>query len=394
MTGEHQDRALFALLDSSALHSAHPEEFVSADLKRLVQALPRRIDVTLFVPHVVRHERRHRMLGELEQLASALRPLGRLLERDLNIVSGELERAVDAAIERAFQELHLTAFTPDLSRVPWTEIVEDAVYRRAPFEAKGAKGFRDRVVIESARQATDRRPSVEVPFVLVTRDKGLAEAARKQLGSLPNVYVFEDLENLADLISATAAGIPYDDHERERLAALITFYGRDTSQFRGPEDLIDLLRQHQPQLFEPLQSFGEMSIVGVDVDAPVFLDAFTGTRLWRSKIALVREVPVPETLARSMDVPGELAAPGGVATEFEGEPLSMFVTTIVEPSAGQPGFERMVIRDVLEVMWVSSAYGAISPGKVTWRNIEKVVHVKRVIIRGKVSLRSRTEQHG
>ncbi len=315
------------------------------------------------------------MLKELSEVTVRLVHLERVLQRSIGSTPAELESAVDRAIDAAMKGLALELLPLDSSQVDWSGVVRDAVYRRSSFDDKTEAGFRDRIVIEAARQASEFRKSKGSPLALVSRDRGLLDAAKRDLPAVAELHLLSNVDDLASLINAMAAGIPLDEQHSERREALELFFGRSHSHLKSSTDVLAFLVQERPESFERLPDVAKPpGQPAVRIQVPVFIGAALGSRIWRTPIAVTRERVFDAPRPMEVSFGPDAQAPGGVPTELNGDVVSGIGTYRYQLPSGVPGFRAIAVRDAFEVGWLSTYDES---GKQVWRNLEGVTYVKR-----------------
>jgi hypothetical protein len=117
------------------------------------------LDITWYLPKVVRQERQYQMQQEALRLRSAINKIERLLGHNLALTDQVLLDQVHAKIDAKEQELGLSEIKLVHDSVDWSGMIQAAIYRLPPFQAgEKEKGFRDALVAESFLQLVGESP--------------------------------------------------------------------------------------------------------------------------------------------------------------------------------------------------------------------------------------------
>ncbi|MGE3978027.1 MAG: hypothetical protein AB7F94_10615, partial [Nitrospira sp.] len=177
-------------------------DFILASRKDLV------VDVRWYLPSIVKSERQYQMIERANRLLGHVQKVEALLGHKLNITEEGLAESVESAIKKQIELHELKEVPLDPSQVDWHGVVQQSVFRRAPF-ARGEteKGFRDAVLLEIFCQITATLPKSPQTcrVVLLTNDQLLTEAAKARTSDRNNVFVVPELESLKTFLNALAA---------------------------------------------------------------------------------------------------------------------------------------------------------------------------------------------
>jgi PIN domain len=208
-------RELRAVLDTNAIYTNVPSDLVKPEVSELINEHSRHADIQIswYLPEAVIHERHYQMIHRATDLLPALDKIERLLGHKLGITNDTLAAQVQQAVTKQLQVLTIKTASLDQSRVNWSNLLQDAAYRRPPFEAgEKEKGFRDALILESYCQLLEdspRTPSI-CRVVLVTGDSRLTEAARDRTAAFPNASVLGSIEELRGLINTLVSEVDED----------------------------------------------------------------------------------------------------------------------------------------------------------------------------------------
>lgn len=168
------------------------------------------LDISWYLPEVVRHEREYQMQTEALRLRGAIDKIERLLGHNLALTDQALVDRVRAKIDEKKIELGLEELALDHKLVDWPAVIHAAEYRIPPFEAgEKEKGFRDAMVAESFLQLVDASPKTPAicRVVLVTADVLLSRAVNARITGSPNAHVLSNIEELRGLINTIVSNV-------------------------------------------------------------------------------------------------------------------------------------------------------------------------------------------
>jgi hypothetical protein len=230
MTAKPKKRlTLKIVLDTNQLFTESASDLLRRSLRDRIKENTKHADISIewWLPDVVRHERQFQMQREAFKLIRHIKDTERLLGHSLGITSEILAARVEDAVENQIKELQITALPLKTSQVSWERVIEDAVYRRPPFEeGKTEKGFRDTMIAESFVQLVKDSPSTPAScrVVLLTADGLLADAVQERTASAGNVRILRSEEELQDLINTLAANVEETFVNEVRELAAASFF--------------------------------------------------------------------------------------------------------------------------------------------------------------------------
>jgi hypothetical protein len=157
------------------------------------------LDISWYLPEVVRHERQYQMQIEALKLRGAINKIERLLGHNLALTEQVLVDRVKAKIDEKEKDLGLQEIKLDHAKIDWGTVIHAASYRIPPFQpGEKEKGFRDMMVAESFLQLladSPKTPNV-CRVVLVSDDQLLSKAIQERIASSPNASVIPSVEEL------------------------------------------------------------------------------------------------------------------------------------------------------------------------------------------------------
>jgi hypothetical protein len=162
----HKKLLLKIVLDTNLLYTGSASDLLQMPLQKLIGESSKHTDIQIewHIPEVVRAEREYQMTNAASDLLPSIGKLERLLGHNLGISVDILSSRVRDAIGKQLKALGLTILPLDEKEINWQQVIDDAVFRRPPFEkGKTEKGFRDRLIAESFLQLakkSSKTPSV------------------------------------------------------------------------------------------------------------------------------------------------------------------------------------------------------------------------------------------
>jgi len=210
---------LRVVLDTNALYVTPTSLGSASDLVRdeLVNLISESkypdLEISWYLPEVVRHERQYQMQTEALKLRGAIIRIERLLGHNLALTDQTLLDHVRTKIDEKEAQLGLSEIKLDHSKVDWSKVIHAASYRIPPFQAgEKEKGFRDALVAESFLQLLEDSPRTPTVcrVVLVTEDQLLSQAVRERIETSPNASVLSSVEELKGLINTLVSNVSED----------------------------------------------------------------------------------------------------------------------------------------------------------------------------------------
>jgi hypothetical protein len=210
---------LRVVFDTNALYVAPPSLGSASDLVRddIVNLISESkypdLDISWYLPEVVRHERQYQMQTEALKLRFPINKIERLLGHNLGLTDQVLLDHVKQKIDEKELQLGVNEIRLDHSKIDWRSMIHAASYRMPPFQAgEKEKGFRDALVAESFLQLlsdSPRSPNV-CRVVLVTGDQLLSQSINERIVSSPNATVLSTVEELKGLINTLVSDVSED----------------------------------------------------------------------------------------------------------------------------------------------------------------------------------------
>jgi hypothetical protein len=218
---------LRVIFDTSVVFTGSASDLLRQEVASFVEenAAHTDLDIHCYLPEIVVHERQFQMLTKALELLPAIEKLERVLGDKLAITAERIESRIRETTREQIQRLGLKVQQLDVGLVDWKRLIDDAAYRRPPFEpGEKEKGFRDSLVMETFQQLVDTSPATPrvCRVVLLTGDKLLAEAAERGMAGRLNVRVMRSLEEVKGLISTLIAEV--DEKLVAKLQAKATTY--------------------------------------------------------------------------------------------------------------------------------------------------------------------------
>lgn len=193
--------------DTNILFPKDPSGLFSAGFIKGIKKLAEEsgADIEVHIPDLVLLERAHQRAtiakGQYEKVKSGSESLKANLGLEIPLGAVDPKLIEDEALKQLGQEadtLKYKVIATPTDRINWSEIVDDAAWRRLPFEeGDKEKGFKDRVIFETVSRFCDDHPSARIYFVC--NDHLLATTA-KTLSSISNLAIVPDLSPIFDLV--------------------------------------------------------------------------------------------------------------------------------------------------------------------------------------------------
>ena len=372
--GKPQLRIVF---DTNVLFTGSASDFVRADVCDFVQSQSQHKDLDLqwYVPRVVIDERQYQMQQRGHDLLPAVQRLETLLGHNLNITGEIIDQRIEDAIRRQREALGLAVLEMDAERIDWHSLVDNASYRRAPFEPGDTeKGFRDAIILECFVQLVADSPSTPqvCRLILVTQDKLFGATVRERTSDHANVTVYETLEELKSLINTLGAAIDEEFVSQILEKSRVYFFVKgDEATLFFKENLGPRIAQQykdELELLPPGATYrrNSTSLIG----APRFLKKQRQRVSWVTRISVESEGYTTKVTSSSVSGP----APGaGTASSLldtlNAENLGSNVDYLFPQTA-----EELVAngKTVFEVTWSVSV---TTKGALSRPNIESIEYI-------------------
>lgn len=217
--GGWADLRFEVLLDTNALRGAGWIEVTSTETKRLAREVPNGVELRIVTPQISRDERCYQMTKSALDAADAARSLAKIVGGDVVDDRTAIQR-VSEHVDRELRELGIRVVEFDYQAVTLERIVDDAVQRVAPFEPGSEKGFKDRIVLETALQVVRANQGTDTETLLVTGDARLHTALVARISGIQNVIVLRSVPDAITQVKAAAAKLENVDALRSEAAAL------------------------------------------------------------------------------------------------------------------------------------------------------------------------------
>lgn len=211
-TARAKSPELKVVFDSSVIFTGSASDLVNPPVAQFIADNSTHPDlkVSWYFPEVVVLERRYQMVKKGFDLLPSVQRLETLLGHNLNVTSQIIENRVDDAIQRALKQLNLGLVCLSYDQVDWGRLIQDATFRRPPFDTgEKEKGFRDSVIVESFLQLVEASPSTPriCRVSLLTGDKLISDAVTARTTSRQNVRILGTLDELKSLINTLIAAV-------------------------------------------------------------------------------------------------------------------------------------------------------------------------------------------
>ncbi len=229
---------LKVVFDTNAIFSGSASDLLRQEVRSIIQESSKHSDLVISwcLPDMVVHERQFQMRRKGLELLPSIQKLEVLLGHGLGITEDIIETRIKEAVSKQIEEHGLKIRQLTTSDVQWERLIQDAVYRRPPFEpGDREKGFRDALIAETFLQIVAESPSTPrvCRIALVTEDKLLTEAVTARTAGRANVRILGSLDELKGLINTLVAEVDEEfiSKIRERAAALFFTKGDNESLY-------------------------------------------------------------------------------------------------------------------------------------------------------------------
>jgi hypothetical protein len=216
-----------AVFDTSSIKTENPSFLYRLALPTAAEDLRQRplLKLGLHFPSMVLDERRHQMRVGASAWAAHHDKAQKFLGRPDRMTEEAVSRMVDVRILNDLTSVSAHELTLDQALVNWPRLLQDAAFRRPPFDdaEKTEKGFRDAIIGETFLQLASRGEEGTV-YVLVTGDKLLTAMVEQRSAALArDIVVVNDIERLVEAITIRLLGIPEHNIELMRRSAKLLF---------------------------------------------------------------------------------------------------------------------------------------------------------------------------
>jgi hypothetical protein len=201
---------IHVVLDTNCLFTEAADRLLSLDISEFILASAQELglQISWYLPSVVKAERKYQMLDRARKLLPSLAKMESLLGHALGISEDVLDGRVDDAIRRQIDAHRLKELTIVPDRVAWDQLINRALLRQPPFDpGDKEKGFRDALILEALFQLVEGLPRSNnaARIVLLSADKLVQDAARERLKERANVVIVENLDALRTMLNAVAS---------------------------------------------------------------------------------------------------------------------------------------------------------------------------------------------
>ncbi len=330
------------------------------------------LDITWYLPDVVRHERQYQMQTEALKLRSAINKIERLLGHNLALTDQNLIDHVETRIEQRKSQLGLQDLLLNHLKVDWPTLIRAAEYRTPPFQAgEKEKGFRDSLIAESFLQLLEISPKTPARcrVVLVSSDELLSQAIKARIANSPNASVLANIEELKGLINTIVSNVGEEFISQLKPKATKLFFvsaeEKDALYFKA-----NVHDQITNRFSAELKQKPEGTTFRQNgkwlISRPNFLRKDGRSIFWTSRIEIEIEAGIATTEAKTTEVVQPLTLGGPVTWDFQ-PPLSNSIAAApYTPSLTSKSFylsnllgeapeqKRIVTHrgnDIFEVLW-------------------------------------------
>lgn len=329
------------------------------------------LDITWYLPDVVRHERQYQMQTEVLKLRSAINRIERLLGHNLALTNQTLIDHVATRIEQRKTQLGLQDLVLDHLKVDWPALIRAAEYRTPPFQTgENEKGFRDSLIAESFLQLLEISPKTPARcrVVLVSSDELLSQAIKARIANSPNASVLTNIEELKGLINTIVSNVGEEFISQLKPKATKLFFvsaeEKDVLYFKA--NVRDqITNRFSAELKQKPESTTFRQNGKWLISHPNFSRKDGRSIFWTSRIEIEIEAGLATTEAKTTEVVQRLTLGGPVTWDFQ-PPLSNSIVAALYPSSvtpkglhlssllGAPEQKRIVTHrgnDIFEVLW-------------------------------------------
>lgn len=206
-----QEPAVHIVLDTNSLYTGRMDKLLSEEASDFVRTEVASLDVDshVLVPHVVISERRRQMIAEAQKIYPQVAKLEKLLGQSFVNHDLILSR-ISAIIDDEIASHNIQVLNVDYTRVDWDKLVDNALFRQAPFSADVSdKGFKDAVILEAICQLSSKLPPEQEKAILcvVCNDERLIEGINARLPDGHAVQICRTFGDLTTVLSAVRSNI-------------------------------------------------------------------------------------------------------------------------------------------------------------------------------------------
>lgn len=184
------------------------------------------LNIEWYISDVVLKERKHQMQSHSKKISEAVALIENFLKKKINIDDAYIENKINEYITQQLQQHNIKLLSLDLSKVNFNEIIENACYRKLPFEpGEKEKGFKDAMIAETFIQLINNINQNEISTTIiyfVSEDGNLNNHIYAKTNSINNIFIVKSIEELAGQLNILCSQYEKDE---------ITKYQKLSSEF-------------------------------------------------------------------------------------------------------------------------------------------------------------------
>lgn len=335
------------ILESSLVYSRGSRVFLSRLLSAAIKDLAKVKDVRVFwyLPGAVRMEREFQMITAAGEQLNEFRAIEKLLGVDFKISADDVSAAIRSIIEKTIADHRLSVIELDPSKVDWSTLIRDAIFRNPPFEiGEKEKGFRDAIIIETCLQQAEglaaKDPNCKIVFL--ANDELLVIATKNRADKIgKNFSVVRRLTELSSTINAIPAHLSATEIRDILSKAASRFYQRadETTLYYSAKVKDQIAEKFAAELSRRPENISKetpVEFVNVDIGAPTFLAKNGDTLQFSTKIGFnfraglfsANTIWLPSggitasSSGTSLSGPLSIVGPRGMTTVIGGSPFA------------------------------------------------------------------------
>lgn len=239
---------LRVVFDTNILITETPYDFVRIEVKSLIEENKDHRDICIkwYIPDIVIKERHYQMFKKATDLIPSVNKLERLLGVSLNTSNENINHQIKNSITGIIGEYKFNILPVDTSKINWEEIIDNAAFRRPPFEeGTKEKGFRDAIISESFLQLVETSPKTPntCRLIIVSNDSALIESIKVRSSEAKNVKVLKSVAELKGYINTLVSQISEEFvAEIKELASLYFFKEDDKESVSYKENIVQSIK--------------------------------------------------------------------------------------------------------------------------------------------------------
>lgn len=205
--------AIKVVFDTNVLYTKFNNKLFNKEISALIKRESDRedIDLSWYLPEVVVMERQHQMVRGAFELLPAVSKLNDLLGSSQEISEDIIKNKINEHIKNQISSHKIQVINLNTSEVDWSNLIERACFRLAPFSAgEEEKGFRDSIIAQVFLQIVDstQKTDVDCKVFFMTNDGELKKYIEEKTKSNKNVIVLVTTQSLIGHINALTTHIP------------------------------------------------------------------------------------------------------------------------------------------------------------------------------------------